>query len=473
MKKRNKFINYLRKHEILSLGIITFILEFIMYLLQPSSMDFKYIMAFIFVISIILLFFDKKNMKKNIFYIIYIVGVLIRTLYIINTDILTRQHDVGVIGDNGHLGYIYTLFTTGQLPITNTWQFYHPPFWHILGSLWLSFNKLLNIEMIKAIEGIQILTLIFSSLTIVVTNKICERLKLKDIYRYLAISFIAFHPTMIILSGSINNDMLMFFLEFLIILKLIDWYDKPNIKNTIFLAIITGLCVMTKTNGALMAIPILYVFTKKILNNKKVIKDYIKKILLFGIISLPIGLWFPIRSMIVFHSYDAVLSSGDFLYVGNYSLFSRFFTMNFNELFNFASVHTDYNLPSYIIKSALFGEFSFNIGILRIIMISISLLLIIISIVFMIKYLFKKKKNLIINILLIIYITSIISMYFFNYKYPNACSMDFRYIVITLLSSIVIITYSLNEIKNKYIKIPIVILLSIFIILSILFAFMI
>jgi hypothetical protein len=430
-------------------------------------------MAFIFVISIVLLFFDKKNMKKNIFYIIYIVGVLIRTLYIINTDILTRQHDVGVIGGNGHLGYIYTLFTTGQLPITNTWQFYNPPFWHILGSLWLSFNKLLNIEMIKAIEGIQILTPIFSSLTIVVTNKICERLKLKDIYRYLAISFIAFHPTMIILSGSINNDMLMFFLEFLIILKLIDWYDKPNIKNTIFLAIITGLCVMTKTNGALMAIPILYVFIKKILNNKKVIKDYIKKILLFGIISLPIGLWFPIRSMIVFHSYDAVLSSGDFLYVGNYSLFSRFFTMNFNELFNFANVHTDYNLPSYIIKSALFGEFSFNIGILRIIMISISLLLIIISIVFMIKYLFKKKKNLIINILLIIYITSIISMYFFNYKYPNACSMDFRYIVITLLSSIVIITYSLNEIKNKYIKIPIVILLSIFIILSILFAFMI
>ncbi len=473
MKKRNKFINYLRKHEILSLGIITFIFEFIMYLLQPSSMDFKYIMAFIFVISIVLLFFDKKNMKKNIFYIIYIVGVLIRTLYIINTDILTRQHDVGVIGGNGHLGYIYTLFTTGKLPITNTWQFYHPPFWHILGSLWLSFNKLLNIEMIKAIEGIQILTPIFSSLTIVVTKKICERLKLKDIYRYLAISFIAFHPTMIILSGSINNDMLMFFLEFLIILKLIDWYDKPNIKNTIFLAIITGLCVMTKTNGALMAIPILYVFIKKILNNKKVIKDYIKKILLFGIISLPIGLWFPIRSMIVFHSYDAVLSSGDFLYVGNYSLFSRFFTMNFNELFNFANVHTDYNLPSYIIKSALFGEFSFNIGILRIIMISISLLLIIISIVFMIKYLFKKKKNLIINILLIIYITSIISMYFFNYKYPNACSMDFRYIVITLLSSIVIITYSLNEIKNKYIKIPIVILLSIFIILSILFAFMI
>ena len=477
MKKRNKILNMIKKHDILSLGIITFIFEFIIYLLKLYNSSFMYIFVLLLIISIIFLFFDKKNMKKNIFYLIYIIGVLIRTIYILNTSVYVRGHDVGVIGGLGHLAYIFNLFTTGKLPINIAGQFYHPPFWHILASLWLSFNKLFNMDIILSIEGIQILTLVLSSLTIVITNKICEKLKLKDLYRYLTISFMVVHPTMIILSGSINNDMLMIFLEFFIILKLIDWYNEPNFKNTICLGIVTGLCVMTKSNGAIMAIPILYVFIKKIWENhheKIKITDYIKKILLFGIISLPIGLWFQVRSLILFHGYNPVLDLREYLYVGNHSIFSRFFTINFSELFDIPRVASDYNLPSYIIKSSLFGEFQFdNIGILRILLTSVCLLLIIIFIIFTIRYLFKNKKNIIINILLITYITSLISMYIFNYIYPNGCSMDFRYIVITLLSSITLITYSLNDIKNKYIKIPIIIIISLFIMLSLIFIFLI
>jgi hypothetical protein len=423
--------------------------------------------------SVSILLFDKKNMKKNMFYVIYILGVLIRTYYIVNTNVITRQHDVDMINDSGHLGYIYTLFTTHKLPLTNFAQLYHPPFWHFLASIWLQINKIFSVDFRLSLEGIQILTLLFSSLTIPVVNKICERLKLKDWYRLLTVLFIAIHPTMIILSGSINNDMLMIFLEILIILKLIDWYNDSSTINTVYLAIVTGLCVMTKTNGAIMAIPILYVFIKKLLEKEK-IKDYLKKIFIFGIISLPLGLWFQIRSLIKFSNFHMILNAGKFAYLGDYSLFKRFFTLNFYELFNFANVTSDYNLPAYIIKTAIFGEYTFNnIGILRVMLISISFILIIISIVLMIRYLFKKKKNIIINILLVTFITSLISMYVFNYLYPNGCSMDFRYIVINLVPGIIIITYSLNEMKNKIVKITIISLLILFSLLSLIFELMI
>ena len=313
----------------------------------------------------------------------------------------------------------------------------------------------------------------------IIVYKICERLKLKDNYRYMALLFIAFHPTMIILSGSINNDILMIFFEVLIILLLIDWYNDPSIKRTIFLAIATGFCVMTKTNGAIMAIPILYIFAKKFYIIKKnfglqEIKSLVRKILLFGIISLPIGLWYPIRNLIKFSSYSFVLDSGNYLYTGHYSLVSRFFTISFNELFDFANFATDHNLPAYLIKSSLFGEYSFpNINSIKIIIILLCIILTGIFLVMMIRYIIKDRKNIVINTLIITFFTSIISMYVFNYLYPNICSMDFRYIVITLVSEITVIMFTLSKLKNNWIKSSIWIVLSLFIFFSVLFELMI
>ena len=470
------------KHDLLVLALSTVIFEIMVYL-SSSWVDYlKYIIFVIYGLMIIALLYDKKNKKRNIFYLIYFVGVIIRTIYIINTDIYTRQHDVGTLDNCGHLSYIYTIFSTYRLPQTNLWQFYHPPFWHLLGSIWLIINNIMGANIDTSMEGLQILSLLLSSFSILVVNILCDKLKLNDKYKFISLAFMAFHPTMIILSGSINNDMLMIFLEMVIIILLIEWYKNASIKNTIILAIVTGLCVMTKMNGAVMAVPILYVFIKKYLETygKKIkgqwqkIKEYVKKILLFGIISLPIGLWFPIRNMIKFKGYDIVLDSGDFLYVGDISLFKRLFTINFHELFNFVDLYHDYNLPAYLIKSSLFGEYVFeNIGPLRVILIALVIFITIISLYFMIRYLIKDRKNIILNILIIVFISTMISMYVFNYLYPNVCTMDFRYIVITLVPTIIFITYSLAKMKNKIIKIGIEIGLYAFILGSLIYELMI
>ena len=457
-KKINSILKFIDKHSTIFLILLTIILEMITYITMPIIKDvFKIIILILFAITLIFLicFNKSKPLKKRLFYIIYIFGVLIRINYILNTNIYTRQHDVETLDFDGHLKYIYILYKTHQLPPTINMQFYHPPLWHALSENWLNITRFIYNDLNLAFEGIQLLSLFFSSAIVLVTDKICQKLKLKDRYRYLIDLMIAFHPTLIIFSGSINNDCLLTFMESLVILLLINWNEKPTTKNTIIFAIVTGLCVLSKANGAIMAVPILYVFIKKIIKNlkdKKELINCIQKIYYFAIISLPIGLGYQLRNYLKFANIS-IPHPSQRLYTGDINIFSRFFTLNFNELFTYYPVDTLYNIPAFIIKSSIFGEFPFNSSsLLNMLLIATNLILIVISIIFMIKYLFNKKKNIIIDILIITNIISMIMMYIFNYQYPYGCTMNFRYIVICLLPGIITIGYTLNNLKNKKIK---------------------
>lgn len=461
-------------YELNALIITSILFEIIMYILTPYiAGDQKIIIPIIFIYFLCILFFIKKNKENNLFYIIFAIGILLRTAYILSTDIYVRQHDVGEISEHGHLAYIYTLYQTHHLPLTNEWQFYHPPLWHIIGALWLSINNLFHMNFHQSLEGLQILPLLFSSFMIIIVDKINLKLKISNKYRYLIDLIFAIHPTLIYFSGSINNDCLLLFLESLVILLLVNFSENSNWHNIIYLAIVTGLCVMDKMNGAVMSIPILYIFIDKFIyiikHDKKEVKPYILKILTFGLISLPIGLWFPIRNIIKFSS-TKIPEPGDWLFTGNHSILSRFFTINIKELFHYANMAEDYNLPSFIIKSSLFGEYKYeNINLITTIMLVLNILLIIISLIFTIKYLTRKSKNKSINILLITGLSFIVAMYLFNYNYPFACSMDFRYIAICLIPGIIMLGYGVDQLHNLWLKKIIGILSYTFVITNIIF----
>lgn len=139
---------------------------------------------------------------------------------------------------------------------------------------------------------------------------------------------------------------------------------------------------------------------------------------------------------------------------------------------NYANMRLDCNLPTYLIKSSIFGEYTYDKAyIIAKIMLILNILLIIISLVFMIKYIIEKNKNIYINILMIMWVGFMISMYIFNYQYPYRCSMDFRYIEVCLLPGIVVMIYELKKLNNKYIKITIKLLCYLFAILNIIFIF--
>lgn len=483
----------MNKKEIIACYISIVLYFILIYIIEPILENNIKIITIVSILLVVGVFYAIKRIKKlrinykDIVLIIMILGILIRAMYIIYTPITERQHDVYSINDQGHLGYIYTIYQTGKLPDTNSIQFYHPPLFHLIAAGWLKVNNLFNVGLARSIEGIQIITAIFSSLIMLVAYGIVEKIEIRNIYKILIMAVMAFHPTFIILAGSINNDVLMILLSFYIILYLIKWNDDPNIKNTSVLAVITGCAVMTKVSGAIMAVPIMYTFIKKIFEIHKTEKDKLLrlfgKFLLFGVISLPLGLWHQIRNLVLFSQpIGGVLLPAEGLYVGQYSVFQRFLTISFKELFGhiYCAIPGDYNIFAYIVKCSILGEFTYNNNIniyvtfFKFVNLVIILATVLCTFMLIGKYKRKDKNSFIIMILLITFFTNIISYYSFNVQYPYLCTMDFRYIVPTIFTGIVTICVVLDEfIKNDIIKELIEYMVILFCILSFVFFFII
>lgn len=411
-------------------------------------------------VTIILCIKTKNKASKIMIAFIITVGVIIRAMYIAYTPITERQHDVYSAQDQGHLGYIYTIYKTGTLPNTNNVQFYHPPLHHILSAGWLKLNDCLGMDFNKNLEGLQVLTAIYSSFIMIVAYAILKRVNLKAIYKMIIMAMMAFHPTFILLAGSINNDILMVLLTFLAILYLIKWQEKTNIKNTVILALVTGLAVMTKVSAAIVAVPIAYIFIKEFIKTiEKNKKEIIKIVLLFGvfgIISLTIGLWHPIRNKILFNQpLGSVLIPSQTLYIGDNSFASRFATISLKEIARpFCNMPGDYNIPAFIIKTSLFGEWAFTqIGLIADILKVANMAIILLTIVFIGLHLIKpeKESRILSNILLIYYMVLMISYLIFNMQYPYSCTMDFRYLVPTIFIGIYFLSMGLEKLsKGKW-----------------------
>ena len=397
---------------------------------------------------------EKRIDYKTIIFGIIVVGILIRTAYILYTPITKRQHDMEP--NVGHLAYIKVIYDTGKLPDSNKWQFYQQPLHHILSAVWLKVNTFFGVEYEKAEESLQILTAVYSSLVIFISYLILKELDYDDLLKTTILSVIAVHPTMIILSGSVNNDMLMVLFIFLDILYIIKWNKNPSWKNTMILALSVALGAITRIASTIVALPILYVFINKFLkefvlennNKKRVFIKYAKKFLVFGIISLSIGLSFSLRNFIKFgQSIFYVPDAGQLVYCGDRSFLDRFFIISKDFSRVFCNPYDDCNIYAYLIKCSLFGEFNLNYPnapekslIVERLLIIFNILIIAISIFYLIILLRKRKeKNINIKMLMIFYFSEIMMYLYGNISKPFACTMDFRYIVPNLLVGLIFI----------------------------------
>lgn len=451
----------LNKTFIAVIGIIFF--ELLMYILTPYiHSNIKIIiggLSFAIIVGYIIYLHRAKDFSSNKFiYVIIILGILIRTMYVIYTPITIRQHDVEELDGVGHLGYINTIYETGKLPESREWQFYHPPLFHFIGSTWLHINDAFNVPFDISLEGLQFLTLFFSSVMLLVFYKIINYLKIDSWYKIIINMFLAFFPTFVILAGSINNDCLLVLLQALTILYLIKFNEEMSYKNTIFLALFIGLAAMTKISGVIIAIPILFIFIKKLVysyKNKKLF-SFFKKMTVFALIALPIGLWYQIRLIVLFKGFSIPDVTSQI--INNYGFISRFLTISFKQIFYeiYCEIPGDYNLFAYLVKCSIFGEYSYKINdIYALSMLVLNFFIIVFSLFATIYYayrIFKTKGNENINILFNVWIVNIISFIIFNIRQPFTCSMDYRYIPLTCLVGIVLICYLLNNLKIEKIK---------------------
>lgn len=280
----------------------------------------------------------------------------------------SRQNDtIQFTSGGGHLGYIWYVWANGTLPQADPrslWEFSQPPLYYLLSGYWCKLSSLFGINVIKVAENIQFLSVFMVTLTTIYIDKIMVQMKMKAESRAWGILIMSCLPYTSYLSGAVNNDVLFVLLSVMSFYYALEWYENPKWILLISDALLTGLLVMTKSSGALVAPAIASIFILRFLKDKGKRITRLVQYLVFGVISLPIGLWWNVRNMVRFDMpflYVNEPSTSSVQYIPDYSIRERLFDFRnqlnhpYTEIFN-TSPEVDHNIIISTVKTLVFSH---------------------------------------------------------------------------------------------------------------------
>lgn len=378
-------------------------------------------------------------------FLLFFLGFFLRIAYVIYTGYTIRQHDVWhVDSGKGHMAYIQYIANNLAIPDTNaTWQFYHPPLHHILAGLLYRFLDRGGMQDTLIAEKLQFLTAFYSCMTMVVCDRILVNMKLKDSSRFIGLALIVFQPTYMQVGGDLNNDMLATLLATLSVLYMIKWWNDSKIGYIIPCGLFLGLSMMTKLSGAVLAFPFAFLFLWKFIQNIKKPWNLMGQYAAFGFISIPIGMWYPIRNLIKFNQdilYVPGFSTTDNQYIGGYSVLKRLFSFPTAQLTTpyqtWGGSHGNgYNIFLSLFKTSLFGEHEMGGGFWSYLILLVFVLITLAAVYYLLwdgLDIGTIRRNPVHGMWSVLWVSMMISYVLFCIKYPFICSQDFRYLTITL-----------------------------------------
>ncbi|MCR4744041.1 MAG: glycosyltransferase family 39 protein [Lachnospiraceae bacterium] len=411
------------------------------------------IIVVLFLAVVLFLFFLRKK-KINVsgsLIVTLITSIAIHAFYIAYTPTWERQHDV--IGfENGkgigQAAYIEWFFDHWSLPDFDPrkkWGFFQPAFHHITAAIWLKINTMIGFGYTAATENIQVLTLIYCLILAIFALRIFKLMRLEGRSLEIAFALTALHPLYILLSGSVNNDTLCTLLMIMTCYYALKWENKNSWPDIIKTALCMGLSMMTKLSGVLIAPALAWIFIINwIVGGKKNFFKYLRQYLVFALISVPIGMFFPMRNLLLFGvPLNYTPKVGEELIYG--SVLSRFTDLYTNTPFAAMIKNGDsfdeYNIILAGLKTSLTGEFNFAdanrfiIYAAWILFISGALLMLL-TIISVFRVTFSKKTTMSLQIRVfwsILYLTAIAFFLNLCLSIPNFSSQDFRYIAYLLV----------------------------------------
>jgi 4-amino-4-deoxy-L-arabinose transferase and related glycosyltransferases of PMT family len=470
MKKKNKSNMYKKSNklwEYLSYKVIFLPLLFCfpVYIINNNLLFSQYFRTnsenIMILIYVLYFFFGywmiNKNMpeRKAVFMLI-MGGFLLRAFYILITPYNISPHDIGGIKGFetngfgiGHVGYIEYIYKYHQLPDFDPRQavsFYNPPLHYILAALWIKINRIFGASWSICLESIQVLTLFYTTTCITVIYRILKEFDIKGKALYIIFTIISFHPVFIAMSASIGNDSLSLLFTLTAIYYTIRWHKETTLKNIVILAVLLAAAVLTKASAALILPAIAVVFVYTIVKRKDDWKKYLLQYVLFTCIFCLLGLFWMMRCYILFGmplTYVPKLTKENWLYIGNYSIFQRFGLPTLRQMLYFnndLNSQMSCNIWIQMFRTSLYDEkpiimFYGKTKIIAVILLWVNILLAVIMNIYNIKGFIKKKgmPNIWKLFFLTAYIILLGSFIKFAYQYPHICSLNFRYIAISLL----------------------------------------
>lgn len=417
----------------------------------------------------------KSMTETRAVFLLIAAGFLLRLFYVLYTPVTLRQHDVySFSGAKGHAGYIMYFYEHLRLPDfspDSVSQFYHPPLHHFLEALWMRLQTTLGLSLETAAENTQLLTLLYSSLCLPVLWKILRLLRLSGRALLIPLAIFCFHPSFIIMAGSINNDMLMTLLTLTAVMCALRWYQAPSVRRILPIALTLGLAMSAKFSASLAAPAIGLLFLMRFVSDltqnpgpvrRKLVKQYLGQFGLFLLVCCPLGLWWTLYSYFVWDvpfGYVPSLSLTSHQYIGDYPLWRRFIItpdqlssvylawadqpgFNYNE----------YNMITGFLKTSVFDEsvlfrpealtgfrqlLSWAGAFFSVVLFYSNFLLVLISAAAIVYCLVRRLRlNDSAVTLSMVFLGGFVLLSYISFclGYPHTCTQNFRYAIPTLLT---------------------------------------
>ena len=404
---------------------------------------------------------------KRICILIGLISMLLHLIYILYTPVATRQHDVSWFNQqDGHYAYIQYLvdnnFTLPAVSPQDYWQFYHPPLHHLLSALFIKTQLFLGLPDYQTYENLQFLTWIYSGAITIASYKLLKQLGLKGVALCVSFSILAMHPAFVLLSGSANNDILFLLFSILAILHAVRWYQAPNYANIVRLAICIGLSMMAKLNGALIAPAALVLFFYHLYQNRRKPWPLLCQFLVFGLICVPLGLWWSVRLHTLFQlpfGFVNPVPTGTPQDISAVPLIAKLFlpdATHLQSVFVRLNAPAEHNFLLSLLKHALFDEFALfkkGAGLQACVaLFAVQLPLVFSALVGGI-YTARYKTKLYttpIKLFFAVLFATVVLMYFsFNMQHPQTCTTGFRYVVPTLWVGAIWLGMLITQLQKK------------------------
>ncbi len=361
---------------------LTFLFCVMLIFLYPESQDYSVLPLFssprnwtLAVIPLLIviggiLFLKKRLTDRKAGLLLCAMGFCLRLSYVLATPYYVRQHDVGRFdGDSGHAFYIAYLYQNLHLPdfdVREVWQFYHPPLHHSIAACWMRLLTSCGVSYEHAGESVQLLTLAYSCICLVIFWNLLKHFYLRGAAFTIPLGIMAFHPTFIMLAGSINNDVLSITFMLASILLTLKWFRRPCTSTILKLALTIGLGMMTKLSVWMAAPAAATAFLIVLYRSRKQPAGFLRQFVVFGAVCIPLGLGWGIRNLIKWGvplAYVPMLSSSSSQYVGDIPIWQRlldFSPKQFLYVYDcfemYGQPYNEYNPLIGLFKTAMFGE---------------------------------------------------------------------------------------------------------------------
>ena len=364
--------------------------------------------------------------------ILFIISLALQLFYLYSTDYLTRTYDV-----EGHIEHVKIIATQHQIPSSERcWQCYHPPLYYLLSAgLVELFNWKKNSKSLG--RKLQIFSLFLFVLFQIVGVLIINFLLQEFWPRGIASVLFLFWPSGLINSVRVGNDDLFYLLQASSLFLLLLWMRKRRAFYLYESAIVAGLSILTKFNGAITLAMLGGVAILNVWKREEAIREGLKHALSVFII----GSLFLLILLGIQTSKGGVYSNAAKL---NPALsveksVVNLFTLDLKTYYRASFISPwiektgrKYFL-NYLLKSSLFGEFWYKDRTSRTLArwASIVLLpLVGISLYGACLALFRFDRM----PLLLLGIFSILALLLYHSRFWYGCTQDFRYIYPVVLS---------------------------------------